>query len=289
MLSALLKSMRPKQWTKNGVIFAALIFDGQLFHLPALSVTLAGFILLCLISGAVYIINDLVDVEKDKLHPKKKFRPIAAGEISKKAATTAAILLPLIALPLSFLLNPIFGLLMTLYLVLQLAYSFKLKHLVIIDVMTIAAGFVIRVGAGVSLIEVARFSPWLYVCLTLLMLFMGFGKRRQELLLLQNGGQNTRAILSDYSLKFLDDMILIVAAATIMSYSLYTFSAPNLPGNHWMMLTIPFVLYGIFRYLYTIHILNGSGDPSEVLLQDRPLLITVVLWGLSAVAILYWF
>jgi len=281
--------MRPKQWTKNVVIFAALVFDEKLFDIPSVTATVLGFILLCLISGTVYIINDLVDAEKDRAHPKKKHRPIASGAISERAATIAAVLLPIILLPLSFWLNSVFGLLMTLYLALQLAYSFKLKHMVIIDVMTIAAGFVIRIGAGVSLIEVARFSPWLYVCSTLLMLFMGFGKRRQELVLLQNGVKNTRAILDDYSLKFLDDMILVVAAATVMAYSLYTFNAPNLPGNHWMMLTIPFVLYGIFRYLYTIHILNNSGDPSEVLLQDRPIQLTVVLWGLSAIAILYWF
>ncbi len=289
MLLVLLKSMRPKQWTKNAVIFAALVFDEKLFNLPSVAVTILGFILLCLVSGTVYIINDLVDVEKDRVHPKKKYRPIASGAISVKAATITAVLLPIVLLPLSFWLNPVFCLLMTLYLALQLAYSFKLKHIVIIDVMTIAAGFVIRIGAGVSLIDVARFSPWLYVCSTLLMLFMGFGKRRQELVLLQNGVKNTRAILDDYSLKFLDDMILVVAAATIMSYSLYTFNAPNLPGAYWMMLTIPFVLYGVFRYLYTIHILNGSGDPSEVLLQDRPLQLTVVLWGLSAIVILYLF
>lgn len=289
MLVSLIKSMRPQQWTKNLAIFPALIFDEKLFQLPSLLNTTLGFLLLCLVSGTVYIINDLVDIEKDRTHPTKKNRPIASGAISKKVAVGAAIIILCFILPLSFRLKPVFGLLMVLYLLLQLAYSFKLKHLVIIDVMTIAAGFIIRIGAGVSLVQVARFSPWLYVCATLLMLFMGFGKRRQELLLAQNGVKNTRKTLDDYSLQFLDDMILIVAATTVMAYSLYTFSAPNLPENHLMMLTIPFVIYGIFRYLYIIHILGGSGEPAEVLLQDRPIQFTVFLWVLSAVAILYLF
>lgn len=289
MLVALLKSMRPKQWTKNLAIFPALVFDEKLFQFHSLLNTSLGFILLSLVTGAIYIINDLVDVEKDRAHPTKKNRPIASGALSKNVAIGAAILLPCIVLPLCFLLNPVFGLLMVFYMILQLAYSFKLKHLVIIDVMIIAAGFVIRIGAGVSLVQVARFSPWLYVCATLLMLFMGFGKRRQELLLVQNGVKNTRKALADYSLQFLDDMIIIVAATTVMAYSLYTFSAPNLPENHLMMLTIPFVIYGIFRYLYIIHILGGSGEPAEVLLQDRPIQLTVFLWVLSAVGILYLF
>lgn len=286
---SLLKAMRPKQWTKNLAIFPALVFDEKLFQLDSLINAALGFLLLCLVSGTVYIINDLVDIEKDRAHPTKKNRPIASGALSKQAAIIAAIVLPCIALPLSFWLNPVFGLLMALYLALQLTYSFKLKHLVIIDVMVIAAGFVIRIGAGVSLVEVARFSPWLYVCTTLLMLFMGFGKRRQELILTQKGVKNTRLILDHYSTKFLDDMIIIVAASTVMAYSLYTFSAPNLPENHLMMLTIPFVIYGIFRYLYIIHILDGSGDPSEVLLRDHPIQLTVALWVATAITILYLF
>jgi len=289
MLLALFKTMRPQQWTKNLAIFAALVFDEKLFQLHYLRDTVLGFLLLCLISGTVYIINDLVDTEKDRLHPTKRFRPIASGTLSRRAATTAAMVIPAVALPLSFLLNPMFGWLMVLYLALQIAYSFRLKNVVLIDVMTIAAGFVIRVGAGVSVVEVSRFSPWLYVCTTLLSLFMGFGKRRQELALVENGVKNTRRILDKYNKVFLDNMIMIVAASTVMAYSLYTFSASNLPNNDLMMLTIPFVLYGIFRYLYNIHILDGNGDPSEVLLKDRPLQLTVMLWGLTAVIILYWF
>ncbi len=289
MLLALFKTMRPKQWIKNVAIFAALVFDEKLFSTGYLLDTIAGFSLLCLVSGTVYIINDVVDVEKDRAHPKKKNRPIAAGELPVKVATATAIILPLVVIPLSFALNIAFGALMTLYLLMQLAYSFKLKHVAIIDVLTIAAGFVIRVAAGVVLVSVARFSPWLYVVTTLLSLLMGFGKRRQEWLMAKNGVKNTRAILEEYNLPFLDNVITIVATSTVMAYSLYTFSAPNLPPNHWMMLTIPFVIYGIFRYLYALHVLDSGGDPSEMLLEDRPLQITVVLWGFTAVGILYFF
>ena len=289
MLLALLKTMRPKQWVKNAAIFAALVFDEKLFSSGYLLDTIAGFFLLCMVSGTVYIINDVVDVEKDRAHPKKKNRPVASGALPINVAIAAAIILPLVVIPLSFILNIGFGLLMTLYLLMQLAYSFKLKHMAIIDVLTIAAGFVIRVAAGVVLVAVARFSPWLYVVTTLLSLLMGFGKRRQEWLLAKNGVKNTRAILEEYNLPFLDNVITIVATSTVMAYSLYTFSAPNLPPNHWMMLTIPFVIYGIFRYLYALHVLDSGGDPTEMLMEDRPLQLTVVLWGIAIVGILYIF
>lgn len=289
MLLALLRTMRPKQWvTKNAFIFGALVFDGKLFHLPSMAVTLLGFFLLCLVSGTVYIINDLVDLEKDRQHPTKRFRPIPAGILSKRVALGSIIGFLSLVLPLSFWLDSRFGWAMSGFLALQLIYSFYLKNIVIVDVLSIAAGFVIRVGAGVALIEVARFSPWLYVCTTLLALFMGFGKRRQERILLQNGIKNTRSILNAYNLPFLDELITIVATSTILAYALYTFSAPNLPDNHTMMLTIPFVLYGIFRYLYQIHVKDSSGDPSEVVLQDRALQSAVILWGITVVIILYW-
>lgn len=288
MLLALLKTMRPKQWTKNIFIFGALVFDLKLFQMPSLIRTLIGFILLCLVSGTVYIINDLVDREKDRAHPQKKYRPIASGELNQGLATACAFIFPLVLLPLSFWLNVGFGILMTFYLGLQLAYSFKLKQLVIIDVMTIAAGFVIRVGAGVVLIEVTRFSPWLYVCMTLLALFLGFSKRRQEIINLQEDTKKTRSILSDYSIPFLDTMIIIVTTNTIMAYALYTFSAPHLPDNHAMMLTIPIVMYAIFRYLYLMYIQHYGEDPSEILLQDRPFQVAIVLWGISAIVAVYW-
>ena len=288
MLLALIESMRPKQWIKNGIIFAALVFDVQLFLVGPFLRTMAGFVVLILLSSAVYLLNDLADIEKDRLHPKKRLRPLPSGRLSRNVALAAAIVLPLIALPVSFLLDWRFGLVAIAYLISNVLYSFWLKHVVIIDVLLLASGYVLRVAAGLALITVERFSPWLYICITLLALFMGFGKRRGELVLL--GGSpagSSRKVLQDYTLPFLDELINIVSTATIMAYSLYTFSAPNLPDNHAMMLTIPFVLYGIFRYLYLIHIKGEGGAPDELVLTDRPLQVTFLLWGLSAVAVLY--
>lgn len=287
MIRDVIRTMRPKQWVKNVFIFGALVFDGKLLQPLPLVVTVLGFGLLCLISSAVYVINDLADVEKDRLHPQKRNRPLASGRLSTRAGLVTAIALPVVVLPLSFWLNVRFGLIVTAYLLLQIAYSFALKNLVIVDVLAIAAGFVLRVGAGVSLIEVERFSPWLYVCTTLLALFLGLGKRRQELVLMGDKGNNTRAILDHYNLAFLDQMIGVVTASTVMAYSLYTFSAAGLPQNHLMMLTIPFVIYGIFRWLYIIHVQGNGGAPDEVVLQDRPLQVSLVLWGITVLLILY--
>jgi 4-hydroxybenzoate polyprenyltransferase len=287
VLVALIKTLRPTQWTKNGFVFVPLIFDIKLFRIEPLSRTLIGFVMLCLISGIVYLINDLVDIEKDRQHPTKRNRPLPSGQLSKSVATATAILIPLIVLPLSFLLDVYFGLILTGYLVLQIAYSFWLKNLVIVDVMVIAAGFVLRVAAGVPLVHAERFSPWLYVFTTLLALFLGLGKRRQEIVLLKSQASNTRAILDHYSLPFLDEMMAVVTAGTVMTYALYTFSSENLPENHTMMLTIPFVIYGIFRYLYVIHIQGNGGAPDEVLLTDRSLQAAVGLFVVSVVAILY--
>jgi len=283
----LIKTMRPKQWVKNIFIFAPLVFDVKLFNLHYLSQTLAGFVLLCLVSGAVYVINDLADVEKDRQHPKKCDRPLASGQLGASAAIMAAITIPLIALPLGFLLNLTFGVILVGYLLLQIAYSFWLKNIVIIDVMLIAAGFLLRVAAGVPLVEAKRFSPWLYVCMTLLALLIGFGKRRHELVLLKENANMHRQSLREYNLSLLDHVISIVTASTLLAYALYTFSAEGLPPNHTMMLTIPFVLYGIFRYLYLIHVKGVGGAPEEIVLSDRPLQATVVLWGLSVVMVMY--
>ena len=287
MLLALLQTMRPKQWIKNGVIFAALVFDGQLLMPQPVLRTLAGFVLLCVLSSTVYLFNDLADIDKDKLHPKKRLRPLPSGRLDKRVALAAAVLLPLAAVPLAIALEWRFGLIAVLYLTVNIFYSFRLKHVVIVDVLIVAAGYVLRVAAGVVLIVVARFSPWLYLCITLLALFMGFGKRRGELVLMNSNSNASRRVLRDYSLPFLDELINVVSSATIMAYSLYTFSAANLPDNHAMMLTIPFVLYGIFRYLYLIHIKGEGGAPDELVLTDRPLQVTFVLWGLAAVAVLY--
>ncbi len=287
MITGLIKSMRPKQWVKNVFIFAALIFDVKLFNPHYLAQTVAGFVLLCLVSGTVYIINDLADIEKDRQHPRKRNRPIASGQLGIRPATVAAILIPLVALPLGFLLNTVFGAILTGYLLLQIAYSFWLKDIVIIDVMLIAGGFLLRVAAGVALVDAERFSPWLYVCMTLLALLIGFGKRRHELVLLKENANVHRQSLQEYNLSLLDHVISVVTASTLLAYALYTFSAEGLPPNHAMMLTIPFVLYGIFRYLYLIHVKGMGGAPEEIALSDRPLQATVILWGLSVVIVMY--
>ncbi len=288
ILYGLLRTMRPKQWTKNAAVFAALIFDAKVFQAGPLLRTLAGFVLLCAVTGAVYIINDLADIEKDRQHPTKRNRPLPSDALPAPAAIAGAVVLLGVALPLAFWLDVYFGLLAAGYLVLQLAYTFILKNQVIVDVIVISAGFVIRVGAGVPLVPADRFSPWLYVCTTLLALFLGFGKRRQELVLLQGSAKNHRAILGEYSIPFLDEMINVVISAAIVAYSLYTFTAVNVPPNHLMMLTIPFPIYGLFRYLYLIHIRGEVAAPDEVLLKDRPIQLTVVLWGALSFVLLFW-
>jgi len=285
-LRGLLRTMRPKQWTKNAAIFAALIFDAKVFQREPLLKTLAGFLLLCAVTGAVYIINDLADVEKDRQHPTKRNRPLASGTLPVPIAIAGMLVLLGVALPLAFWLDFYFGLIAAGYLVLQVAYTYILKHYVIVDVLVISAGFVLRVGAGVPLVPADRFSPWLYICTTLLALFLGFGKRRQELVLLQGNAKNHRAILGEYSVPFLDEMINVVISAVIVAYSLYTFTAVNVPPNHLMMLTIPFPIYGLFRYLYLIHIRGEVAAPDEVLLKDRPLQLTVLAWGMLSFALL---
>jgi 4-hydroxybenzoate polyprenyltransferase len=254
----------------------------------------------------VYIVNDLVDVEKDRAHPRKRLRPIASGKLSRGAAISAAVAILAIALASSILLDRLsaslpyptgspvfpfafpFSLVAITYLILQIAYSFLLKNIVIIDVFAIAAGFLLRAVAGGVVIQVP-ISPWLYVVTVLLALFIGFGKRRNELLLLEGAAANHRAILRDYTADLLDQILSITAASTVIAYSLYTFSAENLPRNHAMMLTIPFALYGIFRYLYLIHVKNEGGSPEEILLRDRPFLAAAVIWAITVGVILYFF
>ena len=288
MLTALIKTMRPRQWvTKNIFIFAAIVFDKQLFVIDSFLRTLAGFALFCLISSSVYIFNDLADVEADRQHPEKKNRPIASGKLPVPAAWTAGILLAAITLVTGYVLAPSFAYVIGLYFLLNMAYSKWLKHIPIIDVLVISAGFVLRVGAGVTLIHVERFSPWLYVVMTLLSLFLGFGKRRAELALLAQGAGSHRKVLEGYTLPLLDQYIMIVSGTTIVAYSLYTFSAPNVPANHSMMLTIPFVVYTIFRYLYLIEVKHAGGAPEEILLSDRPFQIAMFLWGITVLAIFY--
>jgi 4-hydroxybenzoate polyprenyltransferase len=286
-LKALIKTMRPRQWMKNVLLFTALIFDQQLTNLPAFLNTLAGFMLFSLAASTVYIINDLEDLEADQQHPQKRLRPIASGLLPIKIAQVAAGVLLLGTLLCSYLLEPAFALVVLVYLILNLAYSKWLKHIPLIDVFVLASFYVLRVVAGVALIEVARFSPWLYVVTTLLALYIGLGKRRAEMTLLADGANTHRRVLEGYTIPLLDQFITIVSATTIVAYSLYTFSATNLPQNHSMMLTIPFAIYGIFRYLYLIQINQIGGAPEDVLLTDRPLQLAIVLWGLAVVVIFY--
>lgn len=283
----LLKTMRPRQWVKNGLLFIPLIFDKQLTNWPALGRIVLGFALFCLLSSVIYIINDLVDLEADRKHPQKSLRPLASGALKISTARRAGIVLTLVIFIAATVLSLTFALIGLAYLVINLAYSAWLKHAPILDVMILASFYVLRVGAGVSLIVVQRFSPWLYVFTTFLALYLGIGKRRAELNLLAEEANSHRRSLGGYTLPLLDQLILIVSGSAIITYSLYTFSAPNLPANDTMMLTIPFVIYGIFRYLYLLQVKQFGGEPEEVLLTDRPLQATILLWIIAVLVIFY--
>lgn len=288
----LLRAMRPKQWTKNVLLFAGLLFALQFTHWDAIWRACAGFALFCLFSSCVYIINDLRDREKDSLNKRTASRPIASGALSPRVAVVfVSILLP-ITFVLSYWLSPWFALIGAIYMAKDFAYSFGLKNVVIIDVFLIAAGFTIRAAAGAIAIG-APISTWLYVVTTLGALFLALNKRKHELILLGENAGSHRKVLDEYSPALVDEMLAVITASTVMAYSLYTFTAENLPkqlkDNHLMMLTIPFVLYGIFRYLYLVYQKDVGSSPEEVLLKDRPLLVCVLLWGLTAAVLLYIF
>ncbi len=282
----LLRELRPKQWTKNALVFAGLVFDMKLFDLGALATSISAFLIFCAISSAAYVINDLADLERDRRHPVKRRRPIASGLLSVGLARVAVVVLLAVALPVAFLLSWQFALVALTYFVTVLIYSFVLKHVVLLDVFAIASGFVLRAVAGTVVLAVSL-SPWLLVCTVLLSLFLALAKRRHELLLLEGGAGGHRQILDEYSERFLDQMIAIVTSSTVIAYSLYTFQAAGPPDDHSMMLTIPFVLYALFRYLYLIHQRNEGGSPETLLLKDRPLLVTILLWALVVVTVLY--
>lgn len=281
--------MRPRQWTKNGFVFVALFFDGKLLEAEYLLPTIGAFILLCLMSSAVYIMNDLADIESDRQHPVKKKRPLPAGTLNPQVALIAAIVFAIGSLVAGFLLNWQFGLVLLAYLLSQIAYSFWLKHVVLLDISIVTAGFVLRIAAGVTVIDVQRFSPWLYLFGGFLALFMVLGKRRHELTLLGSKADSHRAILKEYNLDLIDRLLGMVTTSAVVSYSLYTFLSEGLPENHLMMLTIPFVLYGIFRYLYLIHVQETGGAPEEILLRDRPFQVTLVCFALVVFLTLYVF
>lgn len=285
MLLALIRNMRPKQWAKNLLLFAGLIFDRQLTVSKSFETTFFGFALFCLLTSGIYLINDLIDLDADRRHPQKKLRPLASGALPETAAKIAAGFFLVIAFTGGYWLSPVFFLACGAYAILNLSYSIWLKHLAIIDVMVLAGFYVLRVGAGVALIQVERFSPWLYVFTTFFALFLGIGKRRAEIQ--AKGGAHTRRVLEGYTEPFLDQLLLIVLTLAILTYSLYTFSAPNLPENHAMMLTIPFVIYGFFRYLYLVQVQSSGEAPEDILFSDRPIQADLVFWGASILLIFY--
>ncbi|HZU13543.1 MAG TPA: decaprenyl-phosphate phosphoribosyltransferase [Chloroflexota bacterium] len=282
----LLRAVRPKQWVKNAFVFAALVFSDSLTHPGLIARSVAAFLLFCLLTSGIYLLNDVADAEADRKHPLKRRRPIASGKLSSRLAVAVAIAAFAVGLSLSVVLAWQFGLVAAGYVALMLAYTVILKHLVLIDVFAIAGGFVLRAAGGAYAIHVS-ISPWLYLCTILISLFLGFGKRRHELLLLEGEAGGHRRNLDEYTGPLLDDMINIVAGATIIAYSLYTFFGPAGRHSHLMMVTIPFVLYGIFRYLLLIHRTDIAGTPEEAVWRDPALLVDVVLWVTAAAAVLY--
>jgi 4-hydroxybenzoate polyprenyltransferase len=284
---ALLRAMRPRQWIKNLVVFAALVFALRLRDTHALSRAVVAFVLFCATSGAVYVMNDLFDVERDRRHPRKSRRPIAAGDLGMVPAGVAVAVLLTASLLVGFTLSPPFGAVLLIYTALNVAYSMWLKEVVILDVMVIAAGFVLRAVGGALVIDVA-ISTWLVMCTILLSLFLAFCKRRQELETLDDPHEH-REILREYSVAFLDQMINVVTASTLVAYMFYTMS-PEVEqklGTDKLYLTVPFVLYGIFRYLYLVHRRAKGASPTQALLTDGPLLVCVGLWGATVILLIY--
>ena len=288
-VATIVRSARPRQWVKNVLVFAPLVFAQQALEPRAVGRSLAAFALFCLASAAVYLVNDMLDCEQDRQHPRKRLRPIAAGELSPAAAGAAAAVLGAAALAGAALVGTGLALVLGAYLGISLAYARLLKHVVIVDVMTLASGFVLRVVAG-GVATGVPLSLWLLLCTSLLALFLGFGKRRHELVLLEINASSHRPILAEYSPYFLDQLIAVVTTSTLVTYALYTMdpAVHQKLGTPYLPLTIPFVLYGIFRYLYLVHQKQEGGDPSQIVFSDRPLLVNVLLWIATAFFILYY-
>jgi len=293
MLVNLLLATRPKQWTKNLLVFLPLFFtvndtsgfDDASYFLETAGKTFAAFVAFCALSGSVYIYNDIFDVERDRAHPQKRYRPLASGHLPIAVAVSASVALTSGALVGSFLLAPLFGAIAVTYMISQLAYSVRLKAIPILDVFLVSSGFVLRVVSGAAVLDVP-ISPWLYLCTGLGGLFIAVSKRRSELARAGEHAGVQRDTLSAYTLGMLDQMATIVAAAALVSYALYTFTAENLPANHAMMLTIPLVGYGLFRYMFLVHVRDLGENPEDILLTDRPLIATVMLWLVVSVVIL---
>jgi 4-hydroxybenzoate polyprenyltransferase len=280
--AAYVKLARPKQWTKNGFVLAGLVFSGEALETSSLAAALLAFASFCALSGAVYAANDVLDVEEDRKHPTKRNRPVASGLISPRAAIIYAALLAVSGLALAFFVAPGVGVAGLAYLALQAVYTPILKHQPILDVMSISAGFVLRALAGAAAVAVA-ISPWLIVCTGLLTLFLGFSKRRHELAVLGDIASAHRKNLREYSVELLDEMMNIMVSATIIAYTMYTFFAHQ---DRWMMASIPFVVYGVFRYMLLVH-RDGGGNPDTLLLRDRPLQITLLLWLAVVMTVVY--
>ena len=287
MLTALLESMRPRQWTKNFFVFAAIIFGHRVLDPAAIRNTLAAFCLFCLLSGSVYILNDVADAEKDREHPIKRTRPVAAGRLPKSVGLLAALLIAAGTVALSFTITPAFAAIAIAYLALNLLYSLALKHVVILDVLLVAIFFVLRAAAGAAAISV-EISPWLLICTILLALFIALSKRRHELVLLEENASAHRSSLLEYTPYLLDQMIAVATASTLMAYCLYTVDERTIRefGTNHLMYTIPCVIFGIFRYLYLIHQKGEGGNPDRIILSDRPFFVNLLVWtGIVAVVI----
>lgn len=288
MLTAFLDTMRPQQWTKNSFVFAAIVFAKRLADARALLDTAGAFAIFCLLSGSVYVVNDVADAESDRAHPTKRSRPIASGRLSKSAAAALAVIVAALSLGLSFMLTTTFAAIAAGYLALNLLYTFALKRIVILDVLCIAIFFVLRAAAGAAAIRVP-ISHWLLICTLLLALFIALSKRRHELVLLEEKAASHRASLTQYTPYLLDQMIAVVTASTLMAYALYTVDERTVAefGSNRMMYTIPFVVFGIFRYLYLIHQEGEGGSPERIVLSDRPFLLNLLAWAGASAAIIY--
>ncbi len=287
-ISLIIRALRVYQWPKNLLVLAALVFARQAYDPYQELRALGALIAFCLASSATYLFNDIMDIEKDRAHPEKKYRPLPSGELSMTAAWSMALLLLSGGVLLAWFVRPAFLLTLMFYLLLTISYSLLLKHLLIIDVMAVAIGFVTRALAGAIALNVA-FSNWLVVCTLFLAMFLGFSKRRHEIILLEDDAQSHRSVLYHYSVHYLDQLILIMAGGALITYTIYTCSPEVVKrlGTDKLYFTIPFVVYGLFRYLFLVHHRTGGGDPSAALLKDIPLGITVALWGVACTLIIY--
>ncbi|MFC0213938.1 decaprenyl-phosphate phosphoribosyltransferase [Paenibacillus chartarius] len=284
-LKLMFKQLRPKQWSKNVLVFAALVFSLGTGQPIQITNVIIAFFLFCFVSGCVYILNDFMDREADRQHPEKRHRPMASGQLKPAFALSVGAVLLIGSLVVAFTMHPLFALLLAVYFGLNVGYSLKLKHVVILDVMILASGFVLRAIGGALVINV-RFTPWFLLCVFVLSLFLAIGKRRHELLLLEHSKGSHRKVLEHYSEPLLDQMSTIVTTCAIISYSLFTFMSGR---TIYLMWTIPFVFYGIFRYLYLIHVLGKGGKPDELLFEDKGILTCVVLFGVAVTVILTFF